>query len=68
MIMKNFLTVLYSTLRMAGYAFGVGGLVLILMARRSEGLGTGVAQAGFILLVAMFVCFTVSYAVYFMRK
>ncbi len=62
------LKTLYSIVRLVAYVSGIAGLVLILVARRTAGPGIGLAEVGFILLVIMFVCFVISYFVYFIKR
>lgn len=62
------LTTLYSILRLVAYGCGITGLALILVARRTAGPGMGLAEVGFLLLVVMFVCFVISYFVYFIKR
>lgn len=60
----------YLGVRLAGYAFGLSGAALILAGRMTAdpAAGNRRAEIGFVLLVAMFLFFVVSYGIYIAAK
>lgn len=54
----------YYIFRLLGYAGGLGGAVLLVLARQGRGASPGWMQAGGLLVIGGFTCFVVSYALY----
>ncbi len=59
----------YNLVRGVGYVCGITAVLMIMWGGRGDpGSGPGMAQIGYLLLVVMFVLFSVSYVLYAMMR